>query len=162
MEYARASKWKLLPKIAALGGILLALFLAGYYTGYLREDCEQDKVCFDEKAKACQPAELTLVKNNNVYLYWVGNSLGKACEIHIQLLQVEAGASPEFRQTVEGKEMVCKVPKEQLAVRNIDDIENFMQYCHGELKEGLYELIILRMQENIIEQLSDLVKKAKA
>ncbi|MEK6903544.1 MAG: hypothetical protein AABW64_02775 [Nanoarchaeota archaeon] len=161
MEYTRASKWKLLPKIAVLGGILLALFLAGYYTGYLREDCEQDKVCFDENAKECRPAELTLVKNNNVYSYWIGNSLGKTCEVHIKLLRVEAGAAPEFRALLEGKEMTCKIPKENLAATNVDEMERLMGYCHGELKEGLYELIIQRLYEGVVGQLSGILREAE-
>lgn len=161
MEYARGNKWKLLPKIAVLGAILLALFLAGYYTGYLRENCGQDKACFDEKAKECRPAEVTLVKNNNAYLYRIGNSLGKHCDLHITLLRVEAGAAPEFRTLLEGKKMVCKIPKEQLAATNMDEIDSFMQYCHGELKEGLYELIIRRFYENVVGQLSTILQEAE-
>ena len=161
MEYAKGNKWKLIPKIAVLGGILLALFVAGYYSGYLREDCEQDKKCFDEKLKECKSVQVVSVKNNNAYLYWVGNSLGNTCEVNIKLLRVEAGAAPEFRQLLEGKEMECKIPKKELSSIQIDELDNLMQYCHGELKEGLYELIIQRMYELVVSQLGDIIIEAE-
>ena len=161
MEYAKGNRWKLVPKIAVLGGILLALFVAGYYSGYLREDCEQDKACFDEKLKDCSSVQVVTVKNNNAYLYWVGNSLGNTCEVNIKLLRVEAGAAPEFRELLEGKEMSCKIPKEKLSTIKIDEFDNLMQYCHGELKEGLYELIIQRMYELVVSQLGDIITEAE-
>ena len=162
MEYSRREQQlKLIPKIAVLGGILLALFIAGYYTGYLREDCEQDKACFDAKLSECRPAQVTTIKNNNAYQYWVGNSLGNLCEVNIKLLKVEAGAAPEFKELLEGKEMKCKIPKEELESIKIEEFDNLLQYCHGELKEGLYELIIQRMYELVVSQLGDIIAEAQ-
>lgn len=160
MEYSK-DKWRLVPKIALLGGILLALFVAGYYSGYLREDCEQDKKCFDDKLKECKPAQVTIVRNNNAYLYWIGNSLGNNCVINIKLLRVEAGSPPEFKRLLEGKSMKCKIPKKELANLKIEEFDNLMQYCHGELKEGLYELIIERMYSLVVSQLGDIIQEAE-
>ena len=161
MEYAKEKRWKFIPRIAVLGGILLVLFIAGYYTGYLRTDCEQDKACFDEKLQDCRPAQVTLVKNNNAYVYAVGNSLFDTCEVNIELIRVEAGAPPEFKQLLEGKSMSCNIPKEELARISIDQFDNLLQYCHGHLKEGLYELIIQRMQNLVVGQLGGIIDEAE-
>ncbi len=159
MEYT-PQKWSFLTKVAIVGGILLALFVAGYYTGYFRKDCEQDKQCFQEYVQECKPAQVAVIRNNNAYLYWVGNKLGKTCEINIKSLRVDAGAPPEFKH-LEGKEMSCKVPKEELVTTNFDNFDNLLQYCHGPLKEGLYEIIIQRMYALVVSQLGDIVKEAK-
>lgn len=159
MEYT-LKRWTFLAKVAVVGGILLALFVAGYYTGYFRKDCGQDKNCFQEYVKNCKPAQVAVIRNNNAYLYAVGNQLGKTCEVNIKALRVDAGAPQEFKN-LEGKEMSCNIPKEQLAATNIDNFDNLLAYCHGPLKEGLYEVIIQRMYTLVVSQMGDIVKEAQ-
>ena len=159
MEYT-PEKWSFLAKVAVVGGILIALFVAGYYTGYFRKDCGEDKNCFQEYVQKCKPAQVAVIRNNNAYLYWVGNQLGKSCEVNIKALRVDAGAPPEFK-SLEGKEMSCKIPKTELATTNLDNFDNLLGYCHGALKEGLYEIIIQRMYSLVVSQLGDIVKEAQ-
>ncbi|MBI1973098.1 hypothetical protein HYS50_03765 [Candidatus Woesearchaeota archaeon] len=159
MEYT-PQRWSFLAKVAVIGGILLALFVFGYYTGYFRKDCGQDKNCFQEKVKDCKPAQVAVLRNNNAYLYWVGNQLGKFCEINIKALRIDAGAPPEFK-ALEGKEMSCDIPKTELQKMDIDSFDNLLTYCHGPLKEGLYEVIIQRMYTLVVSQLGDIIKEAQ-
>ena len=159
MEYT-PEKWSFLAKVAVVGGILIALFVAGYYTGYFRKDCGEDKSCFQEEVKDCKPAQVAVIRNNNAYLYRVGNQLGESCEVRIKALRVDAGAPPEFK-SLEGEEMSCKIPKTELATTNLDNFDNLLGYCHGPLKEGLYEIIIQRMYALVVSQLGDIVKEAQ-
>ena len=159
MEYT-PQKWGFLAKVAVVGGILLALFVAGYYTGYFRKDCGQDKTCFQSYVQECKPAQVAVLRNNNAYLYAVGNQLGKSCEIKITSLRIDAGAPPEFKN-LEGKEMSCKIPKTELEKTNLDAFDNLLSYCHGPLKEALYEVIIQRMYTLVVSQLGDIVKEAQ-
>jgi len=159
MEYT-PQRWSFLAKVAVIGGILLALFVFGYYTGYFRKDCGQDKNCFQGYAQDCKPAQVAVLRNNNAYLYWVGNQLGKSCEINIKALRIDAGAPPEFK-ALEGKEMSCDIPKTELQKMDIDSFDNLLTYCHGPLKEGLYEVIIQRMYSLVISQLGDIIKEAQ-
>ena len=158
MEFT-PKRMSFLAKVAIVGGILIALFVAGYYSGYFRKDCSQDQSCFQKAVEKCKPAQATVVRNNNVYLYWVGWQLGKTCEIKIQALRIDAGAPPEFKN-LEGKKMSCKIPKTELEKTNIDNFDNLLAYCHGPLKEGLYEVIIQRMYSLVVSQLGDIVKEA--
>lgn len=159
MEYT-PRKWSFLAKAAIIGGILLALFVAGYYIGYFPKECNQDKSCFQNAVQECKPAQVTVVRNNNAYLYAVGNQLGKNCEVKIKAVRMDAGAPPEFKK-LEGTEMSCRIPKEKLAVTNFDEFDNLLGYCHGTLKEGFYEIIIQRMYSLVVSQLGDIVKEAQ-
>lgn len=159
MEYT-PQQLSFLAKVAVVGGILVVLFVAGYYTGYFRKDCGQEKSCFQEKVKDCKPAQVAVIRNNNAYLYWVGWQLGKTCEVNIKAVRIDAGAPPEFK-ALEGKEMSCSIPKEQLASTNFDNFDNLLSYCHGPLKEGLYEVIIQRMYALVVSQLGDIIKEAQ-
>lgn len=159
MEYT-PRKWSFLAKVAVIGGILLALFVAGYYTGYFPKECGQNKSCFQKYVQDCKPAQVAVIRNNNAYLYAVGSQLGKTCEVNIKALRMDAGAPPEFK-SLEGKEMSCKIPKQELAATNFDDFDNLLTYCHGPLKEELYGIIIQRMYSLVVSQLGDIVKEAQ-
>ena len=150
MEFT-PQKWTFLAKVAVIGGILLALFVAGYYTGYFRKDCGQDKQCFQEYVTKCKPAQVAVLRNNNAYLYWIGNQLGKTCELKVKALRIDAGAPQEFK-SLEGKEMSCKIPKNE--INTVDKIPNLLDYCAGPLKEATYSLIIKRMYSLVLKQLT--------
>ena len=57
--------------------------------------------------------------------------------------------------------MSCKIPKTLLAETNLDDLDNILQYCTGELKEGILELIIQKMYTLIIDNLDEIVQQSK-
>ena len=62
-------KLELIEKIGVLGGIFLIVFVIGYYTGYFRNNCGQDKACFNEHFAKCRAAEYISARQNNVYSY---------------------------------------------------------------------------------------------
>ena len=160
MEYAER-RYSILLRVAVIGGVLLFIFLVGYYGGVFRYDCAEDKGCFNERLKRCSPAMLVSVENNNVYSYEVGKSIGGKCEITIGLERVEVGASPQVKRLLEGREMECSVPKDLLDTADVENFEAIFDYCHGLLKEGLYELIIQRMYSKVVSELSDVAEEAK-
>jgi hypothetical protein len=89
----------------------------------------------------------------------VGSSVGD-CHLHVTLQKVEAGAPAEF-QNLEGKKMICSIPKEELEGFSVEGFDRYMTYCHGLLKEGLYEIILTRVYSNIIGQMSDVLSAAQ-
>lgn len=151
---------ELIEKIAIAGGIFLALFVIGYYTGIIKSDCGTDKSCFDNALMKCRSSQVVIIRDNNVYLYEAWPGVGQGCYVKITLKRIEAGASEEFKD-LEGKSMRCKLSKEQVESTNLDQFDNLIKYCHGELKEGVYEIIINRMYTNLISNLGDVVNKAQ-
>lgn len=159
MEYT-PRRWSFLAKAAIIGAILLALYVAGYYTGYFRKECNQDKACFNDAFNKCKPAQVVSLRNNNAYVYAIGWQLGKFCELKIEALRIDAGAPQEFK-ALKGKSMSCKIPKTMLGNLSVDNFDNLLVYCHGPLKEGLYEVIIQRMYTLVVSQLGDIAQEAR-
>jgi len=151
---------ELIEKIAIVGGVFLALFVIGYYTGYIKSNCGTNKVCFDEALKKCKSSEVLFVRDNNVYRYEAWPGVGEGCFIKITLERVEAGASQEFKD-LEGKHMKCKLSKAQLETTSLEQFDNLIKYCHGELKEDVYEIIIQRIYTNIVSNLGDVIQEAQ-
>jgi hypothetical protein len=158
MKYSR-KRLTLLGRLAVVGGVFFFLFVVGYYTGYLREHCESDVGCFEERARECRPTDVVVVQDNNVYEYRVGNSITD-CTLHVILRKVEAGAPPELH-TLEGKRMTCSVEKERLVDFTLDGFDQYMGDCHGLLKEGLYELILTRVYSNLVGQMGSVIREAE-
>lgn len=145
-------------KLLAFILIVIASVAILYAAGIIRKDCRDDKDCFDWALKRCISARLVLVKNNNVYTYASRYSFGSLCYLNIKLERVAVGADLELRRLLEGKGMSCKIPREKIKETRIEDMEDLMSYCHGELKEGLYELIIQRSYGLIISNMNEVVK----
>lgn len=158
MKYSK-KRLQLMTRLALVGGVFLGLFLLGYYTGFLRENCGSDVPCFTERARECRPTDVIVVQANNAYGYSVRSSIGD-CSVHVILERVEAGAPAEF-QALEGKRMICAIPKKELDGFSLDQFDAYMPYCHGLLKEGLYEIVLKRVYSNLLGHLSGVVQEAE-
>ena len=152
-------KLKFMQKLALIGAALLILFILGYYTGYLRENCGRDATCFAENVEKCGASSFIDVKNNNIYQYVIWPGFLDQCHVRVTLERVSVGAPPEYLE-LEGKEMMCTISKDDLEATSLDNFDNFMDYCTGPLKEELYELIIKRMYENVVSQLGPILISA--
>ncbi len=158
MKYSK-KRLTLFGRLALVGGVFFALFLTGYYTGFLRENCEQDIKCFEERARECRPSDVVVVRDNNVFVYTVGNSVGD-CHVHVKLERVEAGAPADF-QKLEGEKMSCAIPKGELDGFSLEGFDAYMTYCHGILKEGLYEIVLTRVYSTMIGHLDEMIRAAE-
>ncbi len=153
-------KLELIEKVAVLGGVFLVVFVIGYYTGYFRTNCGQDKACFNEHLTKCRAAEFLSVRHNSVYSYNNYPGVSGGCNLKITLKRVVVGAPTEFKE-LEGKSMLCRIPKNELSSVDFDKMTDLIKLCSGELKEGLYEIIIQRMYSLVISQMGDIVKEAE-
>ena len=158
MKYVQ-KRLRLAGRLAIVGGIFLGLFLAGYYLGFLRENCKEDTTCFNERASMCRPSDLVVMKQNTVYVYSVGSSIGD-CHLSVTLKRVDAGAPVEF-QNLEGEKMTCSIPKQELEGFNMERFDQYMGYCHGLLKEKLYELLLTRVYSHLIGNMDEVLREAE-
>ncbi len=159
MEYLKR-RWSFLEKIAVAGLIFIVMFVIGYYTGFLRENCKDNAECFNSRISKCRASEVLFAKNNNLYRYEIRSSVFGYCEMKVTLERVEAGAGQEFKD-LQGKSMKCEIPKKLLNEVSLEKFDDMMKYCHGRLKEGIYEIIINRMYSFLVGQLGDVVKEIK-
>jgi len=160
MKKSESKKYPKVKKIILPILLLLIIILALFYIGIFQKPC-LDESCFKDALSNCNSAQYVKQKNNNLYVYTIFNSIDKECSIDIKLERLAPGSDPDLVRLLEGKSMSCKIPKTLLAETNLDDLDNILQYCTGELKEGILELIIQKMYTLIIENLDEIVQQSK-
>lgn len=140
--------------------LVIIIILILFYLGIFKKPCLSDE-CFEKSLNDCKASQFVKQKNNNLYTYTISRSFTQECSINIKLEKVAPGSDPDIVRLLEGKSMQCKIPKEILTTKNLDNLDNILQYCHGELKEGILELIIKRMYTLVIGNLDDIVEESK-
>ncbi len=137
--------------------IIAAVIYGLYYFGFIKENCEQDQNCFYEAAKTCKPAKLVMVKNGNYYDYSIKGKRGDSCLAYIKLTRVAPGAALDQKALFEGKDMTCRIPLSELGKTSFAEMKGFIGYCHGTLKEAIYEQIVTKMYGLIIQNMEEII-----
>ena len=126
------------------------------------KDCKEDLTCFQEKAVECQP---TIVKGNvdgNIYLFKMrGQKNPQTCIITALLLLPRPQTPALAREALQNKGMVCEVTLELLEKYHITEVPDLILYCTGPLKEAWQAVTIENMNEQIVQNLSEIVKDAR-
>ena len=153
LRAARSPWYSKLLTLIAIGLIVYGLF----HYGIIKKDCGQDEQCIYQAARECSPAKAILSKSGNFYEYYVRGERGDNCRIYIKLVKMAPGSPAGQQALFEGKDMTCDVPKEEVTAEGIDEMKNFINHCHGTLKEAIYEQIITKMYGLIIQNLEDII-----
>ena len=132
-----------------------------YYLGFFTKVCTSDE-CFNRALKNCKPVDFVKHTNNNIYLYTIYRSFSEDCSIKISLQSVAPGSDRDIKDLLEGKSMKCSIPRSLLSNRKLDELENMLSYCHGSLKEGIYELVIKRIYGVVIGNINEVRNAVQA
>ena len=145
-------------KEVIIGSIIsLVLLINLYYFGLIfKKNCSTED-CFEDALSICKPVEYESRINNNVYNYEIYRSLGNNCRIKVDLEKSSEGTDFDTRIRLEGKSMKCSVPKDDLLLLKLTEINNLLKYCSGPLKEAIYEIMIKNMYTVIITNLGEIL-----
>lgn len=148
-------------KIVLVVVVIAVLIYVIFFSNLIKKNCGENKDCFDNALQRCKAARFITIKNNNIYSYTIkGSSFGK-CVLVIKMEQAAIGTESEIKQLLEGKSMVCKIPKTETSKVKLEELEDLIGYCTGPLKEGMYELIIKRMYALVVKQMGGILTEAK-
>ncbi len=126
------------------------------------QDCKENLDCFQKKTIECQPAIVKGSVGENKYQFKVrGEKDLQTCIITIFLIQPDPQLSLPARQVLQNKGMVCEIPNELLVGYKITEVPNHLLYCTGPLKEALQAITIENMNNQIVKNLSDIIKDAR-
>ncbi len=136
--------------------IVLVVFYGLFFV--YKKSCQTEE-CFNDALYKCKPAKFYSYRNNNLYLFKISRSLFSECNLKVEVVKMAIGSEPDLVRLMEGKGMECKVPKD--LVITLDKMENLLAYCHGELKEGLYQIMLERIYGLIVRDMSGIIKEAE-
>lgn len=138
--------------------IIAAIIYGLFHYGFIKKNCEQDSDCFYNAAKTCKPTKVIMVKNGHYYDYAIKGKRGDNCLVYVKLKKMAVGSPVDQIALFEGKDMSCKVPLEKLEETSFTELKGFVNYCHGTLKEAIYEQIITKMYGLIIQNMDEILK----
>ncbi|MBM3199952.1 hypothetical protein FJZ53_03355 [Candidatus Woesearchaeota archaeon] len=157
INYVKRRKWYI--RIFYL--LIIAILIYGlFHFGYIKKNCKQDPECFYRAAKECKPAKVLITKNGHYYDYVIQGKRGSSCSVYISLKKMASGSSVDQKALFEGKDMTCKIPLSELDRTSFSDLKGFVNYCHGTLKEAIYEQIITKMYGLIIQNMDEIISSA--
>ncbi len=141
--------------------ILIIFFIILAFVIFLLypKDCKIDKSCFDKRFEKCKTAKFTEIKENNFYEYRIFGKEKRECVFEVRLLRLEPGADVTVKALLENKAMKCRIPINTF--KNLEQIDNMVNFCHGELKESIYTLLVKRMYGAIVRNLGQIVEETK-
>lgn len=130
----------------AVFALLVLLFVVWANIFYYR-NCE-NQTCFNDYLEDCKGARFISQGDMTFEYKILGRSSGN-CVVNVRLLQGDLSEQDLLK--VEGKQMKCELPLGLVAVPQ-SDIGN----CHGELREGLQDLIISKLHKYIVQNLGEI------
>ncbi len=136
--------------------IIILVIVLGIFFFY-KKTCKTEE-CLNNALAKCSPATYYGYRNNNLYYYKISRSF-RDCNLHIKIDKMAIGTDHNLVRLLEGTSMNCRIPK---AVKiNLDNMENLLSFCHGDLKEGLLQVMVERLYALIVRDMSGIVKKAE-
>ena len=137
---------------------LIIIFLIWFFgfSDIIKKNCKQDTNCFNEALAKCKSVKYIHIEDNNIYDYVIEGSKKDSCIVSIKLRRMGIGTPVDLVNKLEGKNMGCNIPKANLNAR-IDEIKDLLNFCSGNLKEGIYEIIIDRLYGLILKNLGGII-----
>lgn len=142
--------------IITVSCIVILLIIILVYLGVF-SSCSTEE-CFVNALKSCSPVKYEKYQNSNLYSYKIYRSFGSDCKLGVELKQMAIGADLDLIDLLEGKEMMCQVPKDKMD--DISKIDRLLNYCHGELKEGLQQVLLQRIYGLLMKGTSEIIDEA--
>ncbi len=104
-----------------------------------------DWECFNNYLGGCDRATF-IGESEMIFEYRIDGDEDGICKVNVRLLQGQLNNQDSLR--LENKEMMCSLPEGIVMIP-----ESNIGNCHGELKEGLQDLIIKGLHANIVQNL---------
>ncbi len=126
---------------AALAAIILALVCAGCAGNNPSPASPaatgQDTAAFITAANDCRDMNLTVTTTVGTFSYQSTSD----CALLKTVVKMNAGETAEVKKMLEGKSMVCGYTRGNFDSRWVTTLIGGIEYCHGDLRDGLAQLI---------------------
>jgi hypothetical protein len=125
---------------AVLAALILVLLCAGCTATNPAPAtaADNDTATFISAANTCQPMNLAVTNGIGTFTY---NSTS-GCVLVKTLVSLNASESQEVKNMLERKNMVCSYTKGNFDPRLVTSLTGGMEYCHGNLRDNLAELMV--------------------
>jgi hypothetical protein len=123
---------------AVLAAVVLAILCAGCTANNPSPATTQDPAAFIAAANDCRAMNLTVTNTVGTFTYQSSTD----CALLKTLVKMNESEPAEVRSLVEGKSMVCGYTKGNFDPRWVTTLIGGVEYCHGDLRDGLAQLVV--------------------
>ncbi len=128
--------------------IVIVALVAVYFTFFFYYKCDS-LACFQEHQKNCDSTKFIRDTSESTWNYKILNKKNGECRIEVTLLQVKKGNID--LEKLQGQSMICS-----LTLGSYATPEGDISKCHGDMKEGLQQIIIQKMHSYILNNLGQI------
>ena len=140
-------------KVVIFAVLILILIIALYINFFYVKKCSNIE-CFNSAMSNCVKSSYLNEAEDGSWLFSVKKAQGsfwcrfssKYCErciVNVKLLQAKKG--PTDLSRIEGLDMNCELPMSYVGLPQAD-----LSLCHGQLKEGIQDIVIKKMHSYIM------------
>ena len=145
---------KSLIAIVGILAVLISVFMIFFYS----QNCS-DEQCFKNAMAYCARASYSTANENSSWRYTVdGISLFEKGDCKMTVKNLNVVGDRTTVDAMKGREMTCFIPMTDVSQGIMPDQR--IELCHGYLKEGLQDLIIIRIHAYLIQNLAVIQQSA--
>ncbi len=133
--------------------ILLVLTLLIITIINYSKNCGYDGTCFDKQIKKCSKAKAILFSAGNEQYYEILGPKTNSCIILVKMNTISPKSSIQIKNFLEGKGMICEVPKKSLEKTLVTEVPSLSDYCTGPLKEALLQVTVEKLYEIVVKNI---------
>lgn len=146
-------------KVGILIILIILLGVSLYY--YFPKNCKSSLECFEGYAQKCRRAQIGIYNEGNLFKYEIKGGSGDNCILNVELVKLKEGSNSELVELLQGRDMLCSVPKDVFSEKTVMEIKELSNYCSGPLKEAMLQLTIERLYSVIISNLGNITAELR-
>jgi len=135
-------------KIIFLGIIIIILIILIVFT--YSKDCGHDQQCFKDTFESCKKAKVSIESDNGQFMYDTLGSKGDMCVTKITLTKLKEDAKQDLKDQLEGKAMVCEIPKTSIGDNSLFNTKDVSAYCTGPLREVFLQISLEKLYSFVV------------
>jgi len=142
-----------LKEVVIASAILIVIIIL--FVLSIPKNCKDNEECFNSASSICKKAKANLLKDEDVYNYYIRGKKDDNCVVKITMLQVSEKKSLSMKEGLEGRYMDCAVPMKLMSEKPINKMSEINDYCTGPLKEAILEISLQKMYELIVKDIGN-------
>lgn len=136
---------------------ILIIIVVGWFI-FKTKSCS-DAVCFEEAARDCDKAKITVEDEvGSATFYQILGKENGNCQLYIKIKKL-VDVSEENALLFKDADMTCNIPVSEFSRMKMDEMIDNLDYCHGRLKEAIYEVTLKQLYGLVTRDMGNVLKE---
>ncbi len=138
---------------------VILVLIIGIWLIFKTKSCDT-VYCFENAIRDCDKAKITLDDESSIIFYEIMGKEDGNCRLYIRVQKL-TDISEENAELFKDADMVCDIPKDEFIRMGMDDMMDNLEYCHGKLKEAIYEVTLKELYGLVTRDMGNVLKEIR-